>query len=821
MESVKNTETREGGGEEHPQSPQNLPVLPLKNTVIFPQTVFPLVVQKPRSVRLIDDAVVADRMVALVALRDPEVEEPTPADLYTVGTLATIHRLARTPDGTLHIVVQGIERIRLGAVTQRDPYMRGDVESLPDVVEAGVEIEALVRSVSDVFRKLMGLAAYMPEEMAMNALNTDEPRQLAYLIASLTRMELSTRQRILEETSVAGKLRILLSVLTREVEVLELGKKIQTDAQSGMEKLQREFFLREQMKAIQKELGEEDEQATELRELRERIEQAGLTEEALKEARRELDRMSKLPPAAAEYSVIRTYLQWLGELPWQITTEDHLDIKAARQVLDEDHYDLAKLKDRIIEFLAVRKLRQDRKGQAEDDRHDRIRQEREGVILCFVGPPGVGKTSLGKSIARSLGREFIRQSLGGMHDEAEIRGHRRTYIGAMPGRIIQAIRRVGTRNPVFMLDEVDKIGADYRGDPSSALLEVLDPEQNREFRDNYLDVAFDLSQVMFIATANVLDTIPAPLRDRMEILQLSGYTEEEKVSIASGYLVPRQIKENGLQTGEVTFDDAALRRIIREYTREAGVRELEREIGAICRKIATKIAAGETLQVTVTADDVADYLGKQVYFYEVAERTQVPGVATGLAWTPAGGDILFIEATRMKGEKGFTLTGQLGDVMRESAMAAWSYVRSRAAELGINEDSFAKVDIHLHVPAGATPKDGPSAGVAMATALASLMMNKPVSGELGMTGEITLRGQVLPVGGIKEKVLAAHRAGLKRICLPKRNAKDLDELPEQVRNEMTFVLVDRIEQVFAEAFGAMEGNNSVQSDTHQDESEQK
>jgi len=819
MDSDQVNEIQEGGGEEHPQTPQNLPVLPLKNTVIFPQTVFPLVVQKPRSVRLIDDAIVADRMVALVALRDPDVEEPTPEDLYSVGTLATIHRMARTPDGTLHIVVQGSERIQLGAITQRDPYMRGNTIILPDVVETGVEMEALVRSVSDLFRKLMGLAAYMPEEMAMNALNTEDPRQLAYLIASLTRMELAARQRILEETSVADKLRFLLGVLTREVEVLELGKKIQTDAQSGIEKVQREYFLREQMKAIQKELGEEDEQAAEVNQLREHIEKAGMTDEAYKEAMRELDRMSKLPSAAAEYSVIRTYLQWLSELPWQVTTKDHLDIQGARRILDEDHYDLAKIKDRIVEYLAVRKLRQDRKDQLADNRFDRIRQEREGVILCFVGPPGVGKTSLGKSIARSLGREFIRQSLGGLHDEAEIRGHRRTYIGAMPGRIIQAIRRAGTRNPVFMLDEVDKIGTDFRGDPSSALLEVLDPEQNREFRDNYLDVAFDLSQVMFITTANVLDTIPPPLRDRMEILQLAGYTEDEKVHIAQGYLVPRQIQENGLQTNEVTFEDDALRHIIREYTREAGVRELEREIGTICRKIATRIAEGSETLVKVTDEAVPDFLGKQVYYYEVAERTQIAGVATGLAWTPAGGDILFIEATKMKGEKGFTLTGQLGDVMKESAMAALSYVRSKSAELGIDEDEFAHSDIHLHIPAGSTPKDGPSAGVTIATALASLMMNKPVSGELGMTGEITLRGQVLPVGGIKEKVLAAHRAGLKRICLPRRNAKDLDELPEEIRNEMTFILVDRVEQVFAEAFGTMEGNKSVQSDTLQNESE--
>jgi ATP-dependent Lon protease len=820
METTETLDTPRDGGEEHSTVPLNLPILPLKNTVIFPLTVFPLVVQKPRSVRLIDDAVVADRQVVLVALRDPEVEEAAPEDLYTVGTLATIHRLARTPDGTLHIVVQGIERMMVGAITQRDPYMRGEIQSLPDVVETGVEMEALVRSVGDLFRKLMGLAAYMPEEMAMNALTTDEPRQLAYLIASLTRMEMNTRQRILEENSVAEKLRMLLAVLTREVEVLELGKKIQTDAQSGMEKLQREYFLREQMKAIQKELGEEDEQAAEVRELREQIEKAGLPAEAHKEALRELERLTRLPSAAAEYSVIRNYLQWLGELPWQVVTEDHLDVAAARQVLDEDHYDLVKIKDRIVEYLAVRKLRQERKSEEVEGKQDRIRQEREGVILCFVGPPGVGKTSLGKSIARSIGREFIRQSLGGTHDEAEIRGHRRTYIGAMPGRIIQAIRRAGTRNPVFMLDEVDKIGADYRGDPSSALLEVLDPEQNREFRDNYLDVPFDLSQVMFITTANVLDTIPAPLRDRMEILHLSGYTEEEKVAIAKGYLFPRQIKENGLRADEVSFDDGALRLIVREYTREAGVRELEREIGTICRKVATKIAEGSISQVAIVESSVPDFLGKPTYYFEVAERTQIPGVATGLAWTPSGGDILFIEATKMKGDKGFTLTGQLGDVMRESATAALSYVRSKALELGIDENAFAQVDIHLHIPAGSTPKDGPSAGVTLATALASLMMNKPVNGELGMTGEITLRGLVLPVGGIKEKILAAHRAGLKKVCLPRRNAKDLDELPEEVRSEMEFILVDRVEQVFAAAFGVMEGNTRVQSDTKQIESEQ-
>ncbi|MHB0859477.1 MAG: endopeptidase La [Anaerolineae bacterium] len=807
LESGGSGQTAPVGEEDGTAIPRVLPVLPLKNTVVFPLTVLPLAVQKPRSVRLVDDAVVADRMVALVALRDPETEEPGPNDVYTVGTLAVIHRLARAADGTVHIIVQGLERIRVTEFMQSEPYMRAYVEDAPETTEEGVEIEALQRSTTDLFRRLVDLAAYLPEEVVSNALNADDPRQLAYMIASTTRMEMATRQEILELDSVADKLRKLLVALNREVEVLELGKKIQTDAQSGMEKVQREYFLREQMKAIQRELGEEDEQAIEVRELREKIEQSGMPEEARREATRELDRLAALPQAAAEYSVIRTYLGWMTELPWQRVTPDKLDIAEARRVLNEDHYDLERIKDRILEYLAVRKLRQERRATAaeEGEPPDHIRQEREGVILCFVGPPGVGKTSLGRSIARALGREFIRQSLGGMRDEAEIRGHRRTYIGAMPGRVIQAIRRAGTRNPVFMLDEVDKIGSDYRGDPSSALLEVLDPEQNREFRDHYLDVPFDLSQVMFVATANMLDTVPAPLRDRMEILQLSGYTEEEKVSIAQEYLIPRQIRENGLRGDEITIEREALRLIVREYTREAGVRELERQIGAVCRKVATRVAEDEGTLAVITADSVSSYLGKPNYFFEVAERTQVPGVATGLAWTPAGGDILFIEATKMKGGKGFVLTGQLGDVMRESAQAALSYVRSKADQLGIDDDTFGQFDIHLHIPAGAIPKDGPSAGVAMATALASILKNQSVNGELGMTGEITLRGQVLPVGGIKEKVLAAHRAGLKTICLPRRNAKDLEELPEDVRDEMTFILVDRVEQVFEAAFGNTEG----------------
>jgi ATP-dependent Lon protease len=609
---------------------------------------------------------------------------------------------------------------------------------------------------------------------------------------------------ILEADNVLDKLKQLNNVLNKELEVLELGKKIQDQAQSEMEKMQREYYLREQLKAIKKELGEEDEQQAEITELTAKVEQAAMSPEAEKEARRELDRLSKLPPAAAEYSVIRTYLDWLVSLPWQVASEDNLDIQRVRQVLDEDHYDLDKVKERILEYLAVRKLRQERRKPQEEGQQeepvDYIRREREGVILCFVGPPGTGKTSLGQSIARALGRKFTRMSLGGMRDEAEIRGHRRTYIGAMPGRIIQAIKRVGSKNPVFMLDEVDKIGVDWRGDPASALLEVLDPEQNCEFRDHYLDVAFDLSQVMFITTGNLLDPIPDPLKDRMEILRLSGYTEDEKIKIARGYLIPRQLRENALEIEEIEFTDDALRRMIRDYTREAGLRNLEREIGSICRKVVTRIAAGEAEGKTViTPDLVTEMLGKPRYFFEAAERTMIPGVATGVAWTMAGGDILFIEATRMAGSKGFQLTGQLGDVMKESAQAALSWVRSKASDLGIDDDVFAKSDIHLHVPSGAVPKDGPSAGVTMATALVSLLTNKPVHANVGMTGEITLRGQVLPIGGVKEKVLAAHRAGLDTVVLPKRNEVDLEEVPEDVRNEMKFVLVETVDEVLAAA----------------------
>ncbi len=790
--------------EEGPEIPEVVAILPLKNTVVYPIPILlPLIVGQPRSIKLVDDIMLGNRVLGLVALKDATIEEPGPDDVYRIGSVASITKFAKAPDSTIRVFVQGIERIKIVEFTQTEPYLMARVEAIPDEVEESVETEALMRNAVELFRRMSSLMPYIPEELIMAATSVEDPRQLAYLVASYTRMDMTDAQAILEADSVGAKLQQLNAVLSRELEVLELGKKIQDQAQSEMEKTQREYYLREQLKAIKRELGEEDEQQAEINELQAKIEQAGMSPEAEKEARRELDRLSKMPPAAAEYSVIKTYLDWLTSLPWQVATEDDLDIRRVREVLDEDHYDLEKIKERILEYLAVRKLRQERKppeGEAEEEPVDLIRREREGVILCFVGPPGTGKTSLGQSIARALGRKFTRMSLGGMRDEAEIRGHRRTYIGAMPGRIVQAVKRVGSRNPVFMLDEVDKIGMDWRGDPASALLEVLDPEQNCEFRDHYLDVAFDLSQVMFITTANLLDPIPPPLRDRMEILVLSGYTEEEKLKIAHGYLIPRQLRENGLRKDEIRFTDEALQRMIRDYTREAGLRNLEREIGSVCRKVATKIAAGDTtVRTTITAEMVGELLGKPRYFFEAAERTMIPGVATGLSWTVTGGDILFVEATRMPGGKGFTVTGQVGDVMKESAQAALSYVRSKAEELGIDDDVFAKSDIHLHVPAGAIPKDGPSAGVTMATALVSLLTSRPVDPKVGMTGEITLRGQVLPIGGLKEKVLAARRAGLDTVIVPKRNEQDLEELPEDVKKEMRFVLVERVDEVLGAA----------------------
>jgi ATP-dependent Lon protease len=787
------------------QVPSHLPILPLRGVVVYPMTAMPLRIGQARSIRLVDDAVTGKRLIGLVTSRDPELETPGPDDVYRIGTVAAVQRLFKSQDGTITLIAHGLLRIKIEEFTGETPYLTARVSAIPEVADGAPEIEALRRNILDGFRQLNELAPTVAEEMVTVISDMDDPLQLIYNIADqVKRMELEDAQRLLELDRVTEKMHLLLNVVTKEIEVLELGRKIQHEAQSEMEKTQREYFLREQLKAIQRELGEADSQQMEAEEFRKKIERAGMPEEAEKEARRELDRLSKLPTAAAEYGVIRTYLDWLTSLPWSVQTEDDLGIPNAREVLDEDHYDLDEIKERILEYLAVRKLRAERKEELEAaESTDLIRREREGVILCFVGPPGTGKTSLGQSIARAMGRKFVRQSLGGVRDEAEIRGHRRTYIGALPGRIIQALRRVESKNPVFMLDEVDKLGTDFRGDPASALLEVLDPEQNCEFRDHYLDVPFDLSQVMFITTANLLDPIPAPLKDRMEILQLSGYTETEKVHIAQGYLIPRQLRENGLRKQELSFTDGALRQIIRDYTREAGVRNLEREIGKVCRKVVTRIAEGDGAQATkVTKNNVAKFLKKPRYFPETALRTQLPGVATGLGVTAAGGDLMFFEATKMPGQKEFMVTGQLGDVMKESAQAALSYVRAKAKDLDIPDDAFERVDIHLHVPAGAVPKDGPSAGVTMAAALASLLTGRNVRDDVGMTGEITLRGQVLPVGGIKEKVLAAHRAGLKTVILPKQNEKDLEDIPDEAQKNLNFVLVEHVDDVFEAALAA-------------------
>ncbi len=804
---------RGGGAEDEDDNtataiPDTLAILPLRGVVVYPTTAIPLTVGQPRSVRLVDDAVSGQRIIGLVASKNPELENPGPDDLYRIGTAAAVHRLFRAPDGTIRLLVQGLARFRLGEFVADEPYLKARIEPLPEIVEGGLETEALIRNVRDQFQRVADLVPSIPSELVNAVLNVEDSKQLAYTVATYQRMDLADSQNVLELDSTNLKLKRLLTLLGKEAEVLELGRKIQTEAQSEMEKVQREYFLREQMKAIQRELGENDEQSAEVEEFRKKIEASGMPEEPRKEAERELGRLRKLPTAAAEYGVIRTYLDWLTTIPWNKQTDDNLDVKHARSVLDEDHFGLEDIKERILEFLAVRKLRTERKTEHTNAAVDHIRREREGVILCFVGPPGVGKTSLGQSIARALGRKFLRMSLGGMRDEAEIRGHRRTYIGALPGRVVQGLRRVETKNPVFMLDEVDKLGADFRGDPASALLEVLDPEQNREFRDHYLDVPLDLSQVMFITTANQLEPIPGPLRDRMEILQLSSYTENEKVAIAEGYLIPRQIKENGLKTEEISFTPEAIQATIRSHTREAGVRNLERQIGAACRKVVTRLAEGKLTSAQIDKDAVTDYLGKPEFYYmeEIAERTSIPGVATALAYTPVGGDVMFVEATQMPGSKGFQITGQLGEVMQESAWAALSYLRANAKSLGLPEDFFAKHDIHLHVPAGATPKDGPSAGVTIATALASLISGRPVRSDVGMTGEITLRGQVLPIGGLKEKVLAAHRAGLKMVIMPKRNEKDLDDVPNEIRQTMRFVYAERVEDVLNAALEAPRKN---------------
>ncbi|CAN5601598.1 endopeptidase La [soil metagenome] len=779
--------------------PTSLPVLPLRDLVAYPDSLTPLAIGQERSVRLVDDVLSGARTLVLAASRDPELEEPGPDQIHNVGVVGVVARMLKVPDGTVRVLVQANQRVKLGAYVSEQPYLVAEIEPLPDVLAPSDELEALTRNVQRTFSEIIEQIPYLPEELQLAVNNIEDPSALAHLIAGSLRIETAEKQQLLEEVDVTKRLRRLSEILARELEVISLGTKIQTQVQSELDKGQREYFLREQLKAIQQELGETDDQQAEVAELRERLDQAKLPEHAAKAANRELSRLERLPAAAAEYGVIRTYLEWLTELPWSARTEDDLDIKHAREVLDADHYDLEKIKERILEYLAVRSLRSAPDAPASDSS--------ASPILCFVGPPGVGKTSLGQSIARALGRKFERISVGGVRDEAEIRGHRRTYIGAMPGTIIRALRDAGTTNPVFMIDEIDKMGADFRGDPSSAMLEVLDPAQNDTFRDHYLDIPFDLSEVMFIATANTLDTIPGPLRDRMEVIELSGYTLEEKVHIAKRYLVPRQIEANGLRRGRIAFADAALRAIADEYTREAGVRNLEREIGSVARKIAREVAESRgkkaKTKVTISAKRARELLGRRRYFAESKRRTKDPGVATGLAWTPVGGDVLFIEASAMPGTGKLTITGQLGDVMKESAQAALSWVRGHQAKVApeLDDDWFAQHDLHVHVPAGAVPKDGPSAGVAMTVALTSLIRGKPVHSDVAMTGEVTLTGQVLPIGGLKEKSLAAQRAGIKRVLVPSRNEGDVGEIPKDELGGLEFVYVDRVEQAIEAAIG--------------------
>ncbi len=763
--------------------PDVLPVLPLRETVVFPQSMTPLAIGQERSVKLVDDVVAGERMLALVTSKT-EAEQPGWDDLYRVGTAGMIHRMVRVPDGSLRVLVGGIRRIALGEPVRDEPYLVARVSELPDVAATSREAEALKRTVENAFSRVVELVPYLPEELRVAAANIDDPGLLTYLVASTLRLRTEEKQRLLELVDVEERLRETAVILNRELEVFELGTRIQSQVQSEMEKTQREYFLRQQLKAIQEELGEGDAEQAEVRELRERIEAANLPEEPRKAAMRELARLEKLPSAAAEYGVIRTYLEWILTLPWNETTPDNLDLDAARSVLDADHFDLERVKERILEFLAVGKLKGDVSGQ----------------ILCFVGPPGVGKTSLGQSIARALGRAFVRVSVGGVRDEAEIRGHRRTYIGALPGTILRALRDAESRNPVFMIDEIDKMGADWRGDPASAMLEVLDPAQNSTFRDHYLDLPFDLSKVLFVCTANQAEPIPAPLRDRMDLIELSGYTEDEKIEIAKRYLVPRQLEANGLPAGKLELTDGALRLIVREYTREAGVRNLERRIADVCRKAALRVAAGKRRRLRVNERRVRDWLGPRRFAGEVRRRTSDAGVATGLAVTAAGGDVLFVEATAYPGSGRLTVTGQLGEVMQESARAALSWVRSHAGRLGVDPAWFSERDVHVHVPAGAVPKDGPSAGITIATALVSLARGEPVSSEVAMTGEITLTGQVLQIGGVRDKILAAQRAGISKVVLPRENEPDLAELPTEAKEQLEFVLADSIDDVLAAAF---------------------
>jgi ATP-dependent Lon protease len=779
--------------------PGELPVLPLKETVVFPQSMTPLAIGQERSIKLVEDAVDGDRLLALVTVENAEPDQPGWDDLHEIGTAAVVHKLIRVPDGTLRILVQGVRRVRLERRIKDKPYLVGEFAEVPDEVEETPEVEALTRNVQMLFGRVIAAVPYLPDELELAAANVDDPNALSYLVASTLRLKTEEKQQLLELTDAGERLREISRILNRELEVVELGSKIQSQVQSEMEKGQREYFLRQQLKAIQEELGEGDAEQAELNELRDQLAALDLPEDVRKAVDRELARLEKLPSASAEYGVIRTYLDWIATLPWNKTTQDNLDLERARTVLDEDHYDLEKVKERIIEHLAVSKLRNDASGQ----------------ILCFVGPPGVGKTSLGQSIARTLERKFVRISVGGVRDEAEIRGHRRTYIGAMPGTIIRAIRDAESSNPVMLIDEIDKMGADFRGDPASAMLEVLDSEQNRTFRDHYLDLPYDLSKVLFICTANQLETIPPPLLDRMDVIHLSGYTDDEKFAIARKYLVPKQLETHGLAPKQVSITDNALKVVAREYTREAGVRNLERRIADLCRKAALEVAEGRKTKIRVDEKRARKWLGPRRFSGEVRKRTSEPGVATGLAVTAVGGDILFIEATAYPGKGRLTVTGQLGEVMQESATAAHSWVRSHAVQLGLEPTWFAEHDVHVHIPAGAIPKDGPSAGITMATAIVSLVRGVPVADDIAMTGEITLSGQVLPIGGVREKTLAAQRAGIKRVVLPRENEPDLEDLPKETRSELDFVLADTLDDVLAAAFdgtGTLERARPVAAD---------
>ena len=763
--------------------PSELPILPIRGTVVYPDLIVPLIVGREKSVRLIDEALQRDKIIGVLTQKNPDIEDPDLDDLYTTGTVATIMKVVKMVDGSQRIGVQGITRFKVIEFTRKEPYLSAKILPIFEDYQKDIEIDAMFINLKNLYKKAVEMAPYLSQELQQVALKIEHPGNLADLIASTINISVAEKQEILEKIDLKERLKRVTYFINREIETLELSSKIQSHVREGIDKTQREYYLREQLKAIQKELGEIDEKYAEIEELRKKIAEAGMPPEVQKVAEKELDRLSKMSTMSAEYTVSRTYLDWLVELPWSKSTEDNLNIEDAERILNEDHYDLERVKKRILEYLAVRKLKSDMKGP----------------ILCFVGPPGVGKTSLGRSIARALGRKFVRISLGGIRDEAEIRGHRRTYVGALPGRIIQGIKKAGSNNPVFMLDEVDKIGMDFRGDPSSALLEVLDPEQNFSFSDHYLEVPFDLSRVMFIGTANLLDPIPPALRDRMEVIELPGYTDEEKLMIAKQFLIPKQRSEHGLTEEHIEFEDEALRKIIRSYTREAGVRNLEREIATVCRAVAKQVAEGKDGKRVIKAEDLHEYLGPIKFFSEVAERTKYAGVATGLAWTPTGGDIIFIESTKMRGKGNLCLTGHLGDVMKESAQAALSYIRSKAEEFGIEPDFFEKHDIHIHVPQGAIPKDGPSAGITMFVSLVSLLTGRLVRNDIAMTGEITLRGLILPVGGIKEKVLAAKRAGIKHVLLPKLNEKDLVEIPETIKEGMDLIFIERMDEAIAHA----------------------